>query len=146
MKIPQTFILEKNLEEKISLLLKETGTKKEEQLLIDLEAEKLFPNFINYLKKEYDFLHIEKTPDKYKQAWAVYNREEPGIFTVIGLIQEYVENEGIMSSYGYKAEILIGKKRLKLFYRTGCQYYDTQGKLVVTKSPARYDMEEIPFP
>lgn len=134
MKLPKIFVPEKNLEEKTSRLLKEAS------YLIDKEAEELFPNFIDYLKKEYEFLYVQKVTGK--QMWVIKN----GPFTFIGFIKEYTESDSITSMYGYKAGIFIRGKHLDLIYRVGYHCYDSQGRIMLNKNPVRYDTEDTPFP
>lgn len=134
MKLPKIFVPEKNLEEKTSRLLKEASH------LIDKEAEELFPNFIDYLKKEYEFLHVQKVIEK--QTWVIKN----GPFTSIGFIKEYTECDSITSMYGYKAGIIIRGKHLDLIYRAGYHCYDNRGRIILSKNPVRYDTEDTPFP
>lgn len=144
MKIPKTFLLNKNLERKTNELLKKRLTKKRENF-VDKEAEKLFSNFIKFLKEEYGVLYIKKL-DEEKQAWTISTQNRFNRVGEIGSITSYVESEGISSMYGYKAEVIVQGKLLNLIYRVGHHYYDINGKAVSTVSPARYDIEEVPFP
>jgi len=144
MKIPKTFISEKSLENKIEGLLSSIEAV-ETSPTIDPEAEKLFPNFIEYLKKECDSVHIKKSPDN--QAWVIYDEEKTGISVLKGYIHEHEEKEGIVSAYGYKVTLKIRKKCLELFYRIKFTYNNPEKGLTSTvESPVRYDAYDIPFP
>lgn len=136
MRLPKIFVLDKDLEEKTNHLLEE----QKGRYLIDKEAEELFPNFIDYLKGEYEFLYVQKVTEK--QNWVIKN----GSFTTIGFIEEYTESDSITSMYGYKAGIIIRGKHLDLTYRAGYHCYDGRGRIILSKNPVRYDREEIPFP
>lgn len=141
MKIPQTFVPDKDLEEKIKLLLKKKGNKKKEYI-IDMEAEKLFPNFINYLKGKHDMLYISRPP-----IWTMYAKDSnSNTITFIGVIKKYVKEEGMDLMYGYEADIRIKEVGINLVYRLGYKKPDSKGNVICTNEPARYDTEKIPFP
>ncbi len=144
MKLPQTFIPDKDLEGRTEELLEEQKNKK--NYFIDLEAGKLFPNFINYLKEEHDILYIQKDLDKKRLIWAIHTKDELGASVRLGMIGAYMEKEGSDLLYGYEVEIKTQGKCQTLIYRVGYKKYDEKRNVITTNEPARYDTENIPFP
>lgn len=148
MKLPKTFVPDKELENKIKQLLEGVDDNPifDDDSLIDTEAEKLFPNFIKYLKSEYGNLIIEKDFDSTKKEWSICLPKKGGGKIPIGDIQVYKEEIGPTTEYGYKADIVIQEIYKKLLYRTSYQGYDSLGSIVFEEDPCRYDSENIPFP
>lgn len=144
MKLPKTFVPDKDLEGRTKELLEEQKNKKVH--FIDPEAGKLFPNFINYLKEEYDILYIQKALDKQRLMWTIHTEDDRGAPTRLGMIGAYMEKEGRDLMYGYEVEIKTRGRCPTLIYRVGYKKYDDKRNVITTNEPARYDIEKIPFP
>jgi hypothetical protein len=145
MKLPKTFVPDKNLEGRTEDLMEEEGIKRKTHF-IDPEAQKLFPNFVKHLKKEYDILYIQRLFEHSNKAWMIYTEEDDEKPVRLGMIGSYFETEGPGIIYGYEVEIRIKGDYSKLIYRLGYRKFDTQGKVISDNSPKRLDEEEIPFP
>lgn len=145
MKVPKTFIPDKDLEGKTGSLLEER-IKSKGDYFINEKAEKLFPNFINFLKGEYGALIIEELPNQIRKTWNISVPRNDGRLIQIGSINCYVKEKGQTSEYGYEADIVIQEIYKKLLYRTSYQGYDSLGSIVFEEDPLRYDSENIPFP
>lgn len=144
MKISKIFLPNRDLKKSIDQLLE--GRKKiEGDPIIDEEAEKLFPNFIDFLKNEYGPVVVEKIPQEYKKQWDISLQVKDNKVE-IGSIQSYVKEKSLTSEYGFEAEVIIQAKLINLTYRVGYHGYDSLGSIVSDKDPCRYDSENIPFP
>jgi hypothetical protein len=152
MKLPKTFIPEKDLEEKTKQLLKESKKFKEEtgnmSLYEELKSE--FPNFTDYLFNSYSNLKTAKVKDKKGDiAWKFYiiNQKATSAFLVCR-IEPYIEERGTNTAeHGYNIKICIEKKWHSLKYRVGHYCFDVANTIVSTQNPLRYDQEKnIPFP
>lgn len=148
MKIPQTFLPEKNLEEKTGKLLKgQVKKKKIDKYLIDKDAELLFPNFINYLEGGYETLAVIRENDK-EEKWRIFKSIEAKMPDIIGIIQKYADYGSDTSEYGYEVKVLVPVEGrfADLIYRVGYYAYDTNGNTIYYKDQRRHDSEKIPFP
>jgi len=145
MKLPKTFVPDKDLEGRTEELMTEEGVKNK-TYFIDPKAENLFPNFIKYLKKEYDVLYIQRLFEHQNEAWMIYTLENDDKPVRLGFIGSYMDKEGLGIVYGYEVEIRVKGEYSKLKYRRGYRNFDAQGKAVSDDTTKRVDDEEIPFP
>ena len=149
MKVPETFRLKKDLEEKITQLLEKPIIKKpKEQGRLYEEVKKEFPNIVDYIFELYPNLSIVKVTSQGTVIWQFHRRLAVNAPTTVGSIETYKENRSVdVSEYGYKAHFLINGQWHDLKYRKGLHCYDTGGKIVSKEDPKRYDeAKEVPFP
>ena len=114
------------------------------------KAEEMFPNLINYLKKEYGNLQIRNTQNQEmnKSTWFISTEGEEDVIgggKIVGMISDYIQMKGLHAEYGYQGSIRTGKGFIDLKYREG---FHLISEFCITPSnhPLRYDEEAIPFP
>jgi len=152
MKLPKTFLPNKDLEERTNNLLNEEYMEPE-GCKIDEEAEKLFHGFVNYLKRNYKSFTIRKLQDIPERSWRITTlKEDPKPFDdveIIGEITSYRNKHSGAMEHGYKAS-LIDKygNYVEIRYRECHKYFDSQGKKYVKRMlPLRLDTnKDVAFP
>lgn len=149
MKLPKTFVPDKELENKIKQLLEGVDDNPilDDESLIDAEAGNIFPSFIQYLKEEYGGVIIEKKDNTSKKEWLIYIPRKDGEKIHIGEIQEYKEEIGPTLEVGYEADVITQASYKNLKCRIGYHGYDSLGSPVSSEDVHRYDFyKHIPFP
>lgn len=152
MRLPKTFIPEKDLETKIKKLLEKPVPKTKRRNHVYHELKKEFPQFIDYLLKLYPDLWILKTRNNASYSWYFYTSytKQQSPRTEIGSATVYIKEAGKnLLEYGNEAEIRIQGKWYNLKYRRGYYIMDNQKKEIAeeTRDPYRYDsIKDIPFP
>ncbi len=161
MKLPKTFIPEKNLEEKTKCLLEAKPLQKTEEekygnLYTELKND--FPNFADYLITLYPDVEICKVkqlpssfPSNYDKdvEWHFFSPSFPPTLKVrVGQIKRYIQERGTdTSEYGYKAEIFVRNQKCILKYRKGYHTFDSVNVIITTNDPLRLDKnKDTPFP
>jgi len=151
MKLPKTFMPSKSLESKTEGLLNMEDVKPEE-CKIDEEAEKFFPDFINYLKKHYKIFTIRKVQDVPERSWRItIPKEDPKPFDdveIIGGIASYRNKHSGAVEYGYKGGVEIKGAYVEITYRECFKYFDKDNRKCVKRMlPLRRDNnKDVPFP
>jgi len=151
MKLPKTFMPEKNLEDKTDHLLN-TEPPKHEGYKIDGEAEKLFPEFINYLKKHYKVFTIRKIQEVPERSWRItIPKEDPKPFDdveIIGGITSYRNKHSGAVECGYEGGVEIKYAYIGINYRECYKYFDKDNRKCVKRMlPLRRDNnKDVPFP
>ncbi|MBL7100707.1 MAG: hypothetical protein ISS23_02000 [Nanoarchaeota archaeon] len=132
----------KNLGQKIKELIEKCDEKS-----FYKETEKMFPNLINRLEKEYGTLDIERIqgPATNQETWIISTKEKEPYF--IGIIESYVKAKVTTAEYGYKTRVITQGGFTTLIYRQGYHALgEKTGQIVSSKHPKRYDHKDVPFP
>lgn len=141
----------KSLEEKTENLLNMEDPKIED-CKIDVEAEKLFPNFVNYLKKHYKIFTIQKVQDVPERLWRVtVPKEDTRLFDdieITGGITSYSNKHSGALEYGYEGGVEVKGAYVRIRYRECFKYFDKENRKCVKRmNPLRYDNNrDVPFP
>ena len=141
----------KSLESKTEGLLNMEDVKPEE-CKIDSDAEKMFPSFINYLRKHYKIFTIRKVQDVPERSWRItVPKEDPKLFDdveIIGGITSYRNKHSGAVEYGYKGGVDIKGAYVEITYRECFKYFDKDNRKCVKRMlPLRQDNnKDVPFP
>ena len=148
MKLPETFLPNKDLEKKTKQLLKEYKSNTIEKKLAISKAKKEFPRLIDHLQGLYSNIRIIEKENKGKEIehqWKVWFFYDSGNY--LGSINTYNKNIApFLFEQGYSGQILFGKKFYKIECRKG-HYFDDECIIVKTEELLRRDSSnQIPFP
>ncbi|MBM3200542.1 hypothetical protein FJZ53_06390 [Candidatus Woesearchaeota archaeon] len=163
MKLPKTFVPDKDLEDKTNSLLdaKEPSAEQvweEKYGPLYAELKKEFPKFADYLIALYPSVELCKVKkmstafppvsDKDIEWHFFVKSNNPTIKVRVGRLHSYTEDLGAdTSEYGYKAELLVYDEKKHLTYRKGYHAFDGMGLIISTNDPKRVDKHtEVPFP
>lgn len=151
MKLPKTFVPNKDLEERTNHLLN-VEHPKHEGYKIDEDAEKLFPGFINYLKKHYKIFTMRKVQSVPEYSWRItIPKEDSKLFDdveIIGEITTYRNKHSGATEHGYKGGVEIKGAYVEITYRECLRYFDKDNRKCVKRIlPLRRDNnKDVPFP